>query len=156
MTETGDLHHVELWVADLEASAASLGWLLERLGYVRDGAWPTGGTWRRGGTYVVLESGPDVVAGGHERRRAGLNHLAFHAGAPADVDALTSQALTHGWSLMFADRHPWAGGPDHYAAYLEDAQGFEVELVASAPPAAVSANDPGTDPATRTDLEETP
>ena len=32
---------------------------------------------------------------------------------------------------MFADRHPFAGGPDHDAAYLEDEQGFEVELVAS-------------------------
>jgi hypothetical protein len=32
---------------------------------------------------------------------------------------------------MFADEHPWAGGPEHYAAYLEDRDGFEVELVAS-------------------------
>ena len=32
--------------------------------------------------------------------------------------------------LMFADRHPFAGGPDHRAAYLEDADGYEVELVA--------------------------
>jgi hypothetical protein len=33
---------------------------------------------------------------------------------------------------MFADRHPYAGGPDHYAAYLENTDGFEVELVAGA------------------------
>ncbi len=31
---------------------------------------------------------------------------------------------------MFQDRHPFAGGPDHYAAYLEDDDGYEVELVA--------------------------
>jgi len=31
---------------------------------------------------------------------------------------------------MFGDRHPYAGGPEHYAAYLEDADGFEVEVVA--------------------------
>ena len=31
---------------------------------------------------------------------------------------------------MFADRHPYAGGPEHYAAYLESGEGFEVELVA--------------------------
>jgi hypothetical protein len=35
---------------------------------------------------------------------------------------------------MFADRHPRAGGDQHYAAYLEDADGFEVELVAPSPP----------------------
>ena len=40
-------------------------------------------------------------------------------------------APAYGWSLMYADRHPYAGGPDHYAAYLEDAYGYEVELVAT-------------------------
>ena len=29
------------------------------------------------------------------------------------------------------DRHPHAGGPEHYAAYLENGDGFEVDLVAS-------------------------
>ena len=36
-----------------------------------------------------------------------------------------------GWTLMFADTHPYAGGPTHYAAYLESGEGFEVELVAA-------------------------
>ncbi len=31
---------------------------------------------------------------------------------------------------MFPDRHPFAGGPENYAAYMEDAAGFEVELAA--------------------------
>ena len=66
----------------------------------------------------------------HDRVRAGLNHLALHAGSRADVDALVREAPERGWSLLFADRHPYAGGPTHYAAYLEDAEGFEVELVA--------------------------
>ncbi len=34
---------------------------------------------------------------------------------------------------MFADEHPHAGGPDCYAACLEDAAGFEIELVAVEP-----------------------
>ena len=54
--------------------------------------------------------------------------LFFHAGTPADVDRLVWAAPGHGWSLMYADRHPYAGGPGHHAAYLEDAAGFEVEL----------------------------
>jgi hypothetical protein len=36
---------------------------------------------------------------------------------------------------MFADRHPYAGGPATYAAYLENEDGFEVELVAASAPA---------------------
>ncbi|WP_192806421.1 hypothetical protein [Streptomyces sp. SS1-1] len=36
---------------------------------------------------------------------------------------------------MFPELHPYAGGQQHYAAYLENADGFEVELVAiDAPP----------------------
>jgi len=30
------------------------------------------------------------------------------------------------------DRHPFAGGPDHRAAFLEDGERFKVELVADA------------------------
>ncbi|UUU44923.1 hypothetical protein [Streptomyces sp. NBC_00162] len=35
--------------------------------------------------------------------------------------------------VMFPDRHPYAGGAQHYAAYLENDDGFEVELVAANP-----------------------
>ncbi|MFH8661810.1 hypothetical protein [Streptomyces afghaniensis] len=65
--------------------------------------------------------------------RPGLNHLAFHAGTPADVDALVRDAPAHGWEPLFADRYPHAGGSGHYAAYLSDTDGFEVELVAEVP-----------------------
>jgi chitinase len=31
---------------------------------------------------------------------------------------------------MFADQYPYAGGNGHYAAYLENTDGYEAELVA--------------------------
>jgi hypothetical protein len=43
---------------------------------------------------------------------------------------LTTEAPAHGWTLLFPQAHPYAGGPDHYAAYLTNTDGFEVELVA--------------------------
>jgi hypothetical protein len=46
------------------------------------------------------------------------------------VDALAAEAPAHGWSALFAERYPYAGGPGHYAAFLADRDGFEVELVA--------------------------
>lgn len=126
----GGLHHLEIWVSDLEAAIGSWGWLLEALGCTQDGTWPAGRSWRHGTTYVVLEAGPDVGAGGHERSRPGLNHLALHAGSRTQVDQLVDCCGGYGWRLMFPDRHPYAGGSQHYAAYLEDGSGFEVELVA--------------------------
>ena len=59
-----------------------------------------------------------------------MNHLAFFAADRRRVDELVAEALLHGWRLMFTDLHPYAGGEHHYAAYLENADGFEVELVA--------------------------
>ncbi|MFF4251567.1 VOC family protein [Streptomyces sp. NPDC001663] len=125
------LHHIELWVPDLERAAKSWGWLLERLGYEPYQDWPRGCSWRMGETYIVLEQSPALrSATAHDRIRPGLNHLAFHAPSHAAVDALAEAAPAHGWALLFPDRHPYAGGPEHYAAYLEDGDGFEVEVVA--------------------------
>ena len=126
----GLLHHVELWVPDLGSARPRWDWLLGALGYEPFQDWDAGVSWRLGPTYLVLEQSPALLPGPHERCRAGLNHLAFHAGPPEAVDRLVGAAPDHGWRLLFADRHPHAGGPDTYAAYLEDAAGFEVELVA--------------------------
>lgn len=36
-----------------------------------------------------------------------------------------------GWRHLFADKYPTAGGAGHYAAYLVNSDGFEVELIAT-------------------------
>ena len=130
MTRRGRLHHLELWRDDATSVDGPWPWLLGELGYTRADAWPTGCRWHLDESYVVLESGPDHVRGDAERLRSGLNHLAFWAGTRDEVDSLTDRAPARGWRLLFADRHPYAGGVEHYAAYLEDDGGFEVELVA--------------------------
>jgi catechol 2,3-dioxygenase-like lactoylglutathione lyase family enzyme len=122
---------VELWVPDLKRAVANWGWLLTRLGYSPFQDWAAGRSWLLGSTYIVVEQSPDLTAVDHDRRRPGLNHLAFHVGSRASVDTLVEHAGEHGWTLLFTDRHPYAGGPDHYAAYLENGDGFEVELVAA-------------------------
>ena len=130
MPARGTLHHLELWVDDLAEAEASWGWLLSQLGYEVSDRWANGQSWKLDQTYVVLDAGPDRVDAAHDRLRPGLNHVAFFAGSPSDVDTLVEQAPSHGWTLLFADRHPHAGGPQQYAAYLENTAGFEVELVA--------------------------
>ncbi len=130
---SGTLHHVELWVPDHERAVATLGRLLQSLGYTRFQSWDGGSSWRLGPTYVVLEQSRALTADRHDRCRPGLNHLAFHVEDAREVDRLAAEAVHYGWSLLFADRHPHAGGDRHYAAYLENPDGFEVELVAPGP-----------------------
>jgi catechol 2,3-dioxygenase-like lactoylglutathione lyase family enzyme len=108
------------------------GWLLLELGYLLDTEWDEGCAYRLGDTYVVFVQAPD---GPHEkaidRRRPGLNHLAFHVEATSEVDRLTEELRARGIRILYEDRHPHAGGPDHYAVFLEDPDGLKVELVAS-------------------------
>ncbi|WP_225802723.1 VOC family protein [Streptomyces sp. NK15101] len=130
---SGMLHHVEIWVPDLERAVVSFGWLLEALGYTLFQSWNNGRSWRLAATYLVIEQSPALTADRHDRCRPGLNHLAFHVEDHHTVETLASEAPRHGWSLMFPDRHPHAGGAQTYAAYLENTDGFEVELVAINP-----------------------
>jgi catechol 2,3-dioxygenase-like lactoylglutathione lyase family enzyme len=127
---TGAIHHIELWVPNLDRAIVSWGWLLTALGYRMFQDWPGGRSWQSGHAYIVVEQSPARTASRHDRCRPGLNHLAFHVNGRELVDELTGEALLHGWRLMFPDEHPFAGGPQHYAAYLENGDGFEAELVA--------------------------
>jgi len=125
------IHHLELWVPDLVRAERSWGWLLGRLGYEPFRSWDRGRSWRLHRTYVVVEQSPDMVPDMlHSRFRPGMNHVAFHAGSVAVVDGMTADGPANGWTPMFADRFPHAGGPEQYATYLEDPDGFEVEIVA--------------------------
>ncbi len=133
-TRRGILHHVELWVPDLERAVAEWGWLLGELGYGAFQGWDAGRSWRLGDTYIVVEQSTAMLDDGHNRLRPGLNHLAFHAGSPAVLDVLMTRALTHGWTPLFAEKYPHAGGQRSYAGYLANSDGFEVELVAQVEP----------------------
>lgn len=86
------LHHIEIWVPDIDEASGSWGWLLERLGLDLTGEWPGGCTWSAGDAYVTLTTSPNVSTGEHDRRRAGVNHLAFWGGARAEVDTIISDA----------------------------------------------------------------
>ncbi|MEU9734257.1 VOC family protein [Streptomyces sp. NPDC048002] len=130
----GTLHHVELWVPDLGRAETSIGWLLLALGHTLHQSWDGGRSWKLGPTYLVVEESPALTARRYDRRRPGLNHLAFHVEDAATVEKLAGEATGHGWRLMFPETHPYAGGRQHYAAYLENEDGFEVELVATEAP----------------------
>ncbi|WDL99626.1 VOC family protein [Alicyclobacillus sp. ALC3] len=127
----GTLHHVEINVSNLQRSLEFWGWLLEYLGYEPFQNWPEGRSWRKGETYLVFvqtESHYSDVE--FHRKRTGLNHLAFHADSRTQVDELTILLRAKGIPILYEDRHPHAGGPDHYAVFFEDRDRMKVEIVA--------------------------
>lgn len=124
------IHHVQLWVPDLERAERSWGWLLGELGYEIGRRWDRGFVWRQGDTAIVIEVSPDMVPGMlHSRLRPGMNHIAFHVASADALGRLVGTSADQGWTpLDGAAAHPLASNLT--AAYLENTDGFEVELIA--------------------------
>jgi len=123
-------HHVEVWVSDLPQARTEWGWLLHELGFTRESEWSGGESWGAGGAYLTFTTSPNLAGTTHDRRMPGVNHLAFMAGTPGRVDAITAAAADHGWRPLYQERYPHAGGPGHYAGWLENSAGFKAEVVA--------------------------
>ena len=120
-------HHVELWVTEV---GEDWQWLLSALGFSLEASWTGGQSWEAGGAYLTLTTSPNLSHGEHDRRRAGMNHLAFKGGSSSAVDRLMGEASRHGWEPLYQERYPFAGGEAHYAGWLENSAGYKVEIVA--------------------------
>jgi len=127
----GLIHHIELYVSDLKRSVQFWGWFLEQLGYYRYQQWEDGQSWKLGDSYLVFVQAEErFLDVPYHRCRVGLNHLAFHALSRGQVDDITSMLKDRGVPILYADKHPFAGGPDYYAVFFEDPDRIKVELVA--------------------------
>lgn len=124
------LHHLTLWVPDLDRAERSWSWLLGELGYVIDRSVPGLALFRHGSRFAIaLEQSSDMVPGMlYSRLRPGLNHIAFEVESASVLAGIVERAGDYGWRTLPADRHPIAGGAR--VCYFEDADGFEIELVA--------------------------
>lgn len=127
----GLIHHIELYVSDLKKTIDFWGWLLEELGYSLFQEWESGRSWKLGESYLVFVQAEDrFLDVSYHRCRVGLNHLAFHASSRQQVDELTNKLQDKGIPILYTDKHPFAGGPEHYAVYFEDPDRMKIELVA--------------------------
>ena len=72
----GLIHHIELYLSNLERSIKFWDWFLGELGYEVYQDWDEGQSWILGDTYIVLvqteERFLDVP---YHRSRTGLNHV---------------------------------------------------------------------------------
>ncbi len=120
------LHHISLGVADLRRSAAFYDAALAALGYVRVwaddtaiGYGPPGG----GDKLAIKLRGDGAVVPG-----PGF-HLAFAAPDHASVDRFHEAALREGGQDNGAPGLRPHYGPDYYAAFVIDPDGYRIEAV---------------------------
>lgn len=126
------LHHVELYVSDLNKSLIAWDWLLTELGYTVYQQWDQGKSYRHGDTYLVfVQTEPEYLEPPYHRKRPGLNHLAFHAESMEQLESFRCHLPRYGFSELYADRFPYEGGPNYVALYFEDPDRIKIELVAT-------------------------
>ena len=128
---TGLLHHIEINVSSLPKTVEFWSWLLSELGYESFQQWDGGQSWRLADTYIVfVQTNEKYAHVKYHRSAVGLNHLAFYAESKEHVDRLTNSLRERCVPILYENRHPYAGGPDHYAVFFEDPDRIKVEVVA--------------------------
>jgi catechol 2,3-dioxygenase-like lactoylglutathione lyase family enzyme len=128
------LHHIELYVSDLERSIAFWTPFMEKLGYEAE-RWSEGMNYFAGeqDPYICLLQASDAhLPAGYHRKRVGLNHLAFKARSREHVDELRQWMKEASCTLLYDDRYPFATAADYYAMYCEDPDRIKLEVVAPA------------------------
>lgn len=132
ITQPMGLHHVEIYVSNLEKSTQFWSWLLcENLGYREFQKWDQGISFLRGSTYIVLvQTEERFLKSAYHRCNVGLNHLAFHGNSRNQIDQLKFELKKKGCTVLYEDRHPNAGSSGSYAVFFEDPDRIKVEVVA--------------------------
>jgi catechol 2,3-dioxygenase-like lactoylglutathione lyase family enzyme len=129
--QTGIIHHIELYVSNLQKSTEFWGWLLESLDYKVFQQWDHGISWIKENTYIVLvQTKQKYLDIPYNRCRTGMNHIAFYASSKEHIDQIVISLKEKGIKILYEDRHPYAGGKDIYAVYFEDPDRIKIELVA--------------------------
>lgn len=112
------MHHIELYVSDLEAAIKSF--KMEFRHQLEERS--------------LL---PCDCSGKRRMSRAEISQVPCRpepsrvsAEIKLQVDLMTEKLMAKGYRVLYRDRHPFAGGDGHYAVYCEDPDRIKVELVA--------------------------
>lgn len=127
----GVLHHIEINVSDIEKSISFWRWLLtEKFNYIQCRKWEGGIEFKLGSTHIIfVQTDKNYSDSIFNLRKPGLNHLAFRCDSQQFVDSLTRELKERSITILYTDRHPFAGGKNYYAVFFEDPDKIKVEVV---------------------------
>lgn len=128
----GIIHHIEIYVSDLKKTILFWEWLLtKKFTYEIFQKWDSGISFNLGETYIVfVQTEKKYLSNPYNRKNTGLNHLSFHCSSKEFVDTLTKELKEKNINILYADKHPYAGGENYYAVFFEDPDRIKVEVVA--------------------------
>jgi catechol 2,3-dioxygenase-like lactoylglutathione lyase family enzyme len=127
------LHHVEVYVSNIDASYVFWAQILAKIGYEESACWDEGFTLTNGSdAYLTfVQVGKKYELYKYHRCGVGLNHLAFKVKDRDMVDALRQYCVENDISLLYDDKYPFANNDkNYYALFVEDPDRIKVEFVA--------------------------
>ncbi|WP_054308584.1 VOC family protein [Mesorhizobium sp. 1M-11] len=128
------LHHVEIYVSNLDVSRAFWTSLLAQVGYEESDRWNDGFTLasKHDAYLTFVQVAERHAHRAYHRGGVGLNHLAFRVEDRETVDRLRDFCRENNVPCLYDDRYPFAnGGSDYYALFIEDPDRIKVEFVAA-------------------------
>ncbi len=124
------LHHVEINVSDLHKSLLFWQSILLEVGYSSYQKWDGGQSFIKDDCYLVfVQTEKKFLNKIFHRKHTGLNHLAFSIDDRVSFENLVENLIGQGYTLLYPEKHPFAGGDDYCAAYFEDPDRIKVEFV---------------------------
>jgi glyoxylase I family protein len=144
----GTIHHLDLTVSDMAASAPFYEAVLGFLGYRRVREAPDGIDWDLAapGAYCSIGIKPARTARRHDRYTPGLHHVAWQAEIRDDVDRLHRLLLNLRAEVLDAPAEYPRYAPGYYAVFFADPDGLKLEFVHLPPPASAREQHPAANP----------
>lgn len=132
----GAIHHVDLTVANPDASRAFYEAVLGFMGYVIVAEHPNGfdvDLRDNDNGFItsigLLRARGDNAGRRHDRYSAGLHHIAWNAGSRADVDAMHALLQRIGATILDPPAEYPRYGEGYYAVFFTDPDGLKLEFV---------------------------
>jgi catechol 2,3-dioxygenase-like lactoylglutathione lyase family enzyme len=125
------LYHIEIHVSNVKASEKFYDLLLHKLGFNKYLSFGDSIGYTDGKQSIIFaEADVEFLHYGFNRKRIGLNHIAFKVNSKEEVDYIYNEIalpnrmwVLYGGPQTFQEYHP-----EYYALYLEDPDKIKIEI----------------------------
>lgn len=107
------MHHIEIYVSNLDKSRTFYSWLLELLGFEIYQNWAQGFSYKKDSFYIAfVQTKIKYIKNGYNRCNIVLNHLAISCESKEKIDEIRKVLIEKEITLLYDERYPNAGGQD--------------------------------------------
>lgn len=125
----GQIHHIEIYVSNLEQSRRFWDWFLQKLHYELYQQWSEGFSYIRDSTYIVfVQTKKHYLSPSYHRCRTGINHLAFEINSLELFDELSKECAEYQIPILYKSKSELNFDREKIL-FIEDPDRIKVEII---------------------------